>query len=299
MSCKDRILTPTHERILRAMRVYHLMTVDQVCRLLFAYPSSMSYTREHLQYLADNGYLERIPLLHAHPGNPTNVFTLAKAGINFLAEIGITSVHPGQRSRRSEKKAYKYLFIAHTLAINEVLITVAKGQDYTVERMLHDQELKRTPDNVVDANGDSQRVVPDAWVDLRQGKDQVCLSFEIDRGTEEQKVWRDKVRALVAWGYGPYVERFGTTSVTFAVVSVVGEKRMADLRHWTELELGAIKHQADGDLFMFTAEDAKTNPDAFLYGPVWQQPFTSRTVALIDRNVRLGLLVGRAAIGWR
>src|SRR5207237_2660327 len=128
--------------------------------------------------------------------------------------------------------------------------------------LLHEQDLKRRPTRVV-VEGQRQSVVPDAWLDFRIGGPyQVCLAVELDMGTEEQKKWRRKVRALLAFANGPYQEAFGTTSLTIAVVVTAGEKRLGELLSWTEAELAAAGEQQNASLFLFVAcSPAEVAPD--------------------------------------
>lgn len=70
-------------------------------------------------------------------------------------------------------------------------------------------------------------IVPDGWLDLLlAGNLQMCLVLELDRGTLEQRAWRRKVRSLLAYARSPYQERFGTTSLTVAVVTTAGRRAL-------------------------------------------------------------------------
>ena len=93
-------------------------------------------------------------------------------------------------------------------------------------------------------------------------------------GTEEQKKWRHKVRALLAFADGPYQEAFGTTSLTIAVVVTAGAKRLDDLLRWTEAELQTLGEEQNAGLFLFVAcSPSQVAPEDLFFRPCWYQPF--------------------------
>lgn len=277
---------PADDAILRAAFRYYYLSSRQVCRLLYS-PGSLTYVQTKLKHLADAGLLQRIwlPRPAAH-GSAPSVFTLARKGLNYLASIGVDVER--RRYRPSEQREHTYLLLGHTLAVNDVLISaelLSRWQpEYELARMLHERDLKRAPIHVQDDDGRMIAVVPDGWLDLRvQGAYQVCLALELDRGTEEQKVWRRKVRGLLAYANGPYPDAFQTKSLTVAVVATSGDKRLLQLMRWTESELTARHEQGQGDLFVFTGvgSDSAEMADLF-FSRRWYQPFGEQPMALLD-----------------
>lgn len=214
------------------------------------------------------------------------MYTLGRKGLNYLAGAGIDIDR--RRYRPSEQREHTYLFLGHTLAVNDVLISaelLSRTQpDYEIARMLHERDLKRRPVHIQDEDGRMMAVVPDGWLDVRvKGAYQVCLALELDRGTEEQKVWRRKIRGLLAYANGPYQDAFQTKSLTVAVVATSGDRRLLQLLRWTESELTARREQGQGDLFVFTAirSDPADLADLF-FSRRWHQPFGEQTVALLE-----------------
>ena len=71
--------------------------------------------------------------------------------------------------------------------------------------MLSERELKRNAlrVRVPSVAGGEERdvaVIPDAWFQLSyRNQSPYSIALELDRGTEDQKVWRQKVAAYVAW----------------------------------------------------------------------------------------------------
>jgi len=150
--------------------------------------------------------------------------------------------------------------------------------------MLHERRLKRHPVYVIDSAGKRSAVVPDAWLDLRiDGQLRVCLVVELDRGTEEQKRWRQKVANLLAYADGPYQEMFATSSLTITVATTAGENRLAELLRWTEAELAANQEESLGDLFIFASlVPGWEEPVQVFLEPRWYQPFQREPIALLE-----------------
>ncbi len=285
-SAKSTGVNPADDAVLRAAFRYYYLSSRQVCRLLYS-PGSLTYVQTKLKHLTDAGLLQRIwlPRPTAH-GSAPSVYTLARKGLNYLEGTG-TDVDR-RRYRPSEQREHTYLFLGHTLAVNDVLRSaelLSRSQpDCELARMLHERDLKRRPIHVQDEYGRMIAVVPDGWLDLRvKGAFQVCLALELDRGTEEQKVWRRKVRGLLAYANGPYQDAFETKSLTIAVVATSGDKRLLQLIRWTESELTARHEQGQGDLFVFTGvrSDSTEMADLF-FSRRWYQPFGEQPIALLD-----------------
>jgi hypothetical protein len=245
----------------------------------------MTYVQTKLKALSELGLLQRIWLPRPAPhGSAPSVFTLGRKGLNHLGSQGFDVA---RRYRPSEQNARSYLFLAHTLAVNDVLIGAEllgrQAPGVQLARMLHERDLKRAPLQVQDNDGRTIAVVPDGWLDFRiNGSFQACLALELDRGTEEQKAWRRKVRGLVAFANGPYQEAFQTRSLTIAVVATSGDHRLLQLIRWTESELALWKEETLGDLFVFTGVAPESTPADLFTARRWYQPFGEQPVALLD-----------------
>src|SRR5215216_4283989 len=103
------------EKILRALARYHLLTRDQLTRLLYR-PSSTTFVGEHLTRLTRRGYLwmDRIPLAIAAGGTP-GYWTLAARGRRYLQDAGTDPPRPLAAPPSS-------LHLWHLLALNDALI---------------------------------------------------------------------------------------------------------------------------------------------------------------------------------
>jgi hypothetical protein len=278
-------LRPSDQCVLLALQRYYFLTSSQLCRLLYS-PGSLTYIQSKLRKLVTSRYLQRIWMPKASPfGSSPAVYTLARRGLNHIRRLGL---EVPRRHRSSEHESASYLFLSHTLELNDLLIAADEldrlSPTHRVASMLHERWLKRRPVHVINNDGKRVAVVPDAWLDLRiASRFQVCLVIELDRGTEEQRAWRRKIANLLSFADGPYQDAFGTTSLTVVVATTAGERRLLDLLRWTEAELTAAKEATLGDLFLFgsfTAESAAAR-DIFL-APRWFQPFRRKPVALLD-----------------
>jgi hypothetical protein len=106
--------------------------------------------------------------------------------------------------------------------------------------------------------------------------------LELDRATEDQSVWRDKIAAYVAWATGPYMQAFETDNVTVAVVCP-DDRRVEQLMEWTMRELVARRSEEYAELFLFTAASPVTTPaEIFFSDQVWVQADTGEAVSLLD-----------------
>lgn len=281
-SQRDSCLSSADEAMLCALWRYHLLTSAQMLRLHYS-SGSLSYVQVKLKRLTDLGYAQRLflPRPSQHGSGPS-IYCLARRGLRFLASAGFAVTN---RYRPSDKRAYSYMHLSHALAVNDVLIAAdlccRRFPHLRLETMLHDYALKRAPMTVTDGGGKTA-VVPDAWLDVRVGRDQLCQWLELDRGTVEAKAWRAKVRALALSTKSAYQEHFQTSSLTVLVLTTAGERRLRELLRWTEAEVAAVGRQY-ADLFRFAAFDPATiDPATLFFEALWQQPGAAHPVALIE-----------------
>ncbi len=250
-------------------------------------PRSITYVQTHLKELADARQIVRLFLPRpSQHGSAPSVYCLARRGLNHLKAQGfeVTS-----RYRPSEHQE-SYLHLSHTLCLNDLLLSiervVRRFPQIELARLIHERELKRRPARIWDE--EKAGVRPDAWVDLRlRGAYQMPLVVELDRSTEEQRQWRQKVRVLVGWAQGAYQQAFQTDSITILVVTTGGERRLSYLLHWTEQELLGLGREG-AELFRFTTfTPQRPAPEEVLFSPVWQLPFARKAVCLLDPHTLL------------
>ena len=236
------------DRILRALLRFFYLTAIQIGRTCGLSPRSLTYTQTRVKALVDHGYVQRIFLPRASQrGSAPSVYCLSRKGLNYLRDQGLDISRI--RYRPSEQQE-SLLHLSHTLEVNDFLISCyeleRRHPEVEVREMRHERDLKREPFRVEDSQEGKIVVCPDAWVDLRlrQADETVqsCLVLELDRGTEEERKFRHKVRGMVTWSEHGYEQQFGTTSLTLAVVVTAGERNGSrtsftgpswSLRRWT------------------------------------------------------------------
>lgn len=289
----------TDVQIIRALARYQYMTAAQASRLL--YPKLADENRKmqrRLQALEQARFILR---LHAFPqpryGQAPHVFTLAQRGRTYAVGLGLP-VRPAYFRPSHELQVARpenNSFMPHRLATIDVMIAAdCLCRDYPVycPQMLSERELKHgalkvevSPGPMV---GESERprtvaVIPDAWFQLTvEGHLPVSIALELDRGTESQRAWRDKVAALALWALGPYRNAFQADNVTIGVVCP-DVRRRETLAQWTKKELEARKLSTLLDIFLFTsASPVIAMPAEFFFGPVWFVPHHENAVTLLD-----------------
>lgn len=273
MSTKVAVsIGPKEHAIIRSVWQLQMLTADQVARLYFA-PTSIEYVRRRLKALTEAGYLTRkvIPRAAQHGSSPF-LYLLGRRGVAYLRQVGEDlAYYPSEHDPH-------YLFIYHTMAVNDILIAASLLRSVQIRELRTEWQLKKMPLRV--ESGDERiTIIPDAWIDFGEGRAKVAL--ELDRGTEEGKKWRRKVRGYVQAVKGTYQEVYGTTGLTIAVVATSGHGRARGLRRFTEDELRE-QESPHGHLFLFTdLPDCPPAPEELFHTPRWFEPFTDTPVPLL------------------
>lgn len=287
-------LTPAERAILHALLRYHCMSIGQVTRLLYA-RSSGNWVQAKLRTLYDAGYLDRdrLPTRRADGPKPL-YYVLTRKGQLALAAEG-EAIPP--RARPYRIHAWDLPHIAHLLAVNEVLIAATLLHDtqpaVEVSRWLHDLDLKARPTTITDAAGSRRLVVPDAFIDflVRVGDGyRVPVCLELDRNTEKQRQFSQKIANLLRFAHGPYQEAFGRQSVTFCIVATKGPEHLGRLIAWTEAALVAQGAEEQGDFFQLATfpldwdvpDDQRPTPAELFLAPRWSMPFVREAKPLFE-----------------
>jgi hypothetical protein len=120
------------------------------------------------------------------------------------------------------------------------------------------------------------------------------IAVELDRATEDQKAWREKVAAYVVWARGPYKEAFETDNLTVAVVCP-DERRREVLMDWTMRELKARDMEEYKVLFLFTATSpVHAAAQRFFFSKIWREAGSPTPIRLLEpplpRNTEKGVI---------
>src|SRR6266702_2712503 len=305
------VLTPADENMLQALYHYHFLTIDQISRLLSYSKGTRTTISAHLAALEKAGYTLSLYLPRpVRLGSPLKIYHLARKGLNHLRDLGF-DVHP--RFHPSEEDEKSYLFLMHTLAVNDFLIACRliekKYPAIILQEFTHERTLKRLDPvsviiekltaegkQVMDKEGkpivETLRLVPDGFLDFRieqpdLGKTyRYCLLLEIDRATTEAKNFKRKIRGLLTLGKDEKlcIKHFGAKIPTIAIANTVGgEARREQLRAWTQDELKKTK-ESDiwAELFMFADVTEQLDSETLVLGSVWYTPFGKLPTALLS-----------------
>jgi Replication-relaxation len=285
------VVLPSHDAILQGVYKFQLLTADQLRVLLGYSVNSLHRVQVLVKELTDNEYL----LSFARPvvtGKAPLVYTLARKGLNYLAAGGFDVRAYFRPSKEAEKG---YLFLQHTLALNDVLISAANLHkfvaDYSLHSFQHERILKQSPFKVTvlrDVGGmlkeETVILIPDAYLEFRQktgsGKEEkIPVLLELDRGTIERKNFQKKIRAYIQFiKTEGYKDAFGVSTVTVAFATTQGKTRLDQMMEWTRKELAATNEKGWlSDLFLFTTLPQSLEPKTLFLEPVWYQPFADDT----------------------
>jgi hypothetical protein len=285
-------ITEADRSILLALGRFHFLTAAQASRLL--YPNlndDNRYVQRLTKRLVDSGYILRLRALpKPRKGQDPHVFSLGRKGRTYLQQLGFP-IEPYFRPSEERRTTENSPFMAHRLAAIDVMIAADRlcraNPSITYPRMLSERELKRnaTRVQVPSTTGGQVRdvaVIPDAWFQLAyRNESPYSIALELDRATEDQKVWRQKVAAYVVWAEGPYRDAFEADYLTIAVVCP-DERRVGQLIDWTMRELRDRGTQAYADIFLFTAASPVAAPERFFVDQLWYQADTGEVVSLVD-----------------
>src|SRR5207249_4337159 len=125
-------------------------------------------------------------------------------------------------------------------------------------------------------------LIPDAYLEFRHTKEsgkeeKIPILLELDRGTEDQRFFRKRLRAYVVFLKSRAFESmFTVKSITVAYATTVGHKRVEQMRDWAHQEFALTREPGWlSQLFLFTtlpeAIDAIEPAQLFL-DPVWYVP---------------------------
>jgi hypothetical protein len=289
-------LSEAQRALLLAIARYHYLTAAQTSRLIWPHLHDENrYAQRKLRDLASAGYVLALRALERPQyGQKPYVYVLADKGRKYVTAAGGSVA---RYFRPSEEKAavWNSPFMQHRLDTIDVLLAAERlthAYPVTCPRLLTERELKHGALRVTVPAASSWTaeaarsvaVIPDGWFQLSiDGGRPVSIALELDRATEDQKVWRQKVAAYAVWATGPYREAFETDNLTIAVVCPGDQRRRDLLTDWTTRELASRSLGELAEIFLFTAADAaRVSPTQFFFSPLWVQPHRLRSLSLLD-----------------
>jgi hypothetical protein len=258
-------LTERDVQVILGVYQYRVLRREQIQQLFFP---SKNTANERLKRLYQNGLLERrwLPIEYGQ-GTSQAIYLLAERGADVVAQqLGIDR---GKVNWRQAHNGVGSFFLEHALLVNQIRITFAVSAEkggFAIDKWVTEEELKAAHDvvEITTAGGTRRRiaVIPDGYFILNLGDKRAHFFLEVDRATEANKRWAQKVQAYQVYTQsGKYTERFGTRSLRVLTVTT-GEKRLANLKRATE-EVGG------GQMFWFSTF-GEMEAGKILATPIWK-----------------------------
>jgi hypothetical protein len=264
------------EKLLLAIARHHALTVEQATYACDYEPTSESYVHEHLLRLMRHGYLRRVI---PDERNLDAMYFLDVRGKLFLSRMGVSY------DERTGNKDPKGQHLAHRQAVTWVLLKIEKS-GYPILEMRNEWQLSREKVKLTLADGKTKEYFPDAWINLQVNNEPISIAIELDRGTEAQDVWREKVLQMLAFtsidaqGRYPFQDLFGADRIRYAIIAAPGAintrpmaLRANNLVRWTALELTKHKKTAWAkSMFIRPLDASQATPEQILTQSSWVHP---------------------------
>ncbi len=281
---KAFVVTPVHDLLLRDLHTLQRATAEQLTRLNYKM-GMLKTVQARLKDLTDAGYV--LPLFHPSIRLPY-MYALDRKGLNYLAAQGI-DVREYFRPSQEEDTAKNFLFREHMLAISDILIHVLlfvkTEPSYRIGTMLHERVFKNNPIKATytrNSREETKTIVPDCYLAFvyttPSGKEEtIPVLWELDRGTEDQKFFRKRIRAYIVFLKSrAFKTLFGIENITVAFATTKNHNRVKQMIEWAQKEFAVTNEPGWlANLFLFTALPetmAAIEPRQLFLDPVWYVP---------------------------
>lgn len=215
-----------------------------------------------LQYLYHRGYVDRLPLSGLGPGRSAIVNVLDHAGVNEVTmRLGLDRARVYWRPRIVKNKPSSHL---HSAMVNDFRIVferVVRAANLTLtswigERALKSNAMQDKLPFLTSGFTKSAVKAPDSAFFLKYPADNyvdqqvkpVGFFLEVDRGTEANTVWAEKVRAFEEFRQSRLAEQYYGVSNFRILVTTATPKRLDNLVK-TTLKAGG------GPFYWFTLQE--------------------------------------------
>lgn len=249
------ILQPRDRAFLRELAILRVVDHEQARRV--AGFGSTSRANKRLLKLVRAGLLRRFFL--GSGGGRKALYSLSEKGA-FAADVPFR----GLRRKQGAVIAMDF-FVEHQLAVNGIFLAARFEKSPSPEiRFVHWMGFHAPL-------APELRLIPDGYVEFAIPSGVTALFFEVDLGTESQKVWQEKTRQYVQLAVsGAFRRTFGHDR--FRVLVVANSAR----------RLESIRKTVAGvteKIFRFaTLDDAL----AQFFAPVWMKPVGSKAESLFE-----------------
>jgi hypothetical protein len=290
---RQRGLTETEEKILRAVNELHIVDAESITRLLSTKKACSHYSKllTKLAGGADfthTSYLLRFGMPHA-PGNFRRLYTLTRRGAAFLRELGVEAdwwYMPKQASHNS------FTFLTHQLSIAKFLVALsAFVRDYPEYELVETRTsytMEKNPPTFTLVVGEREikaSVIFDAWAYISHPDREHALGIEIDAGSEARQKYQQLVLNRIEFiKSGQYEAYFHTPSVLLCYLVVGASRdyrisRLHTIREWVHEVLTKQQLTDWASVFRFSTLDESVYDTHMLFtDPVWLRADTTFTL---------------------
>jgi len=204
-------------------------------------------------------------------------YCLSKKGAALISHL--YSEKEAREIKWNEKQnKVEPFFIEHILAINDVRIAFLKAVLATKEYELfwfNEQEVKAWKEKVDDHenSGKTLPITPDAFLYLIGKNKKAYYFLEVDRATESNRRWRDKIKGYVEYvKSGKYQARFKTEALRVLTIST-GKERIANLIKTTQ--------SVENAYFFLFATFEQIKDRNIIFKPVWKTTGKEGLISLL------------------
>jgi hypothetical protein len=197
------------------------------------------------------------------------------------------------RPAEERKKAHNLMFLQHTLAVSDVLISARllsqAHPDIVLTRMYTERQLRRKiavtlPEQNPGKTNRTIFIEPDAsCVFTIQGAWEDFFHIEVYRNLPPME-WRfkQKIQGYVTYAVtGQHEALFHTPALSIAVVAQTPDM-ITTLKRWTEEAMQEMQQPGQGGRFFFRSiNPATATPEDMFLSPVWEQAFGTTTTPLL------------------
>jgi Replication-relaxation len=267
-----------------------LAKADQLCRLHYKL-GSLKAVKAKLRTLCDEGYVQFDCVPTKFTRSPY-YYMLTKKGINYLSEAGLDTQTAYRPDKDNDRHA---LFIDHTLAVDDVIVSAAilkkdliakKLQpNYWLESVVHERVIKRQPYRI-NWKGETITLIPDGILTFRylvgEQEQPIPIMLEHESSEKGQFAFRRKVRAYIEL----LKDKFHGHKVRIAYTTTLGTRYLGKMCEWTWQELHATNEPVDlGRAFLFAAianptPEKPIDPKKLWLEPVWYSLYDESPVTM-------------------
>jgi hypothetical protein len=250
------VVTDRDLALLRALVIARVLDCDQVmaiCRF-----SSVRRTNRRLLKLVRAGLLRRW-FVGTEARGVKALYGISPEGMRLIGEQP-----QGLLAWKQDRVITSSQFLAHQQAVNQVFIQ-ARYQPLSGEASCERWLTFREPFST------AVPLIPDGYLEIKQGDAVYPVFLEVDLGTESSKVWRRKVEGYLKFALnGDFERRFHEKR--FRVLVVLNSSRRLDVVRQT------IAERTD-KLFWLSTQDRLRGEG--LLAPIWIRPKGEEWIPLL------------------